>query len=772
MRSPTPTTRPSATRRRPWRTLPRQSSGERLLTGADGTARIMLVEVTSRNYFDVLELRPSVGRAYHAGDGPEAIAEPGVVISYSLWQREFGGDPDVIGGPIQLTGQSYTLLGVAPRGYSGLRRGGPADIWYPVETWWGPSAPEAPERVLQSPGPHRAGDRVEQVQAEVNTIMARLDIRDRYGDPRWRRVMTDAAYQTQNSGGPGALLLALVAVVLIIACANAAGLQLARTMTRQREMAIRVALGGGRPRLIRQLFVEGLVVSAVAVVISLALSGMILGALPSLLPPQPTFMEWGFTLDGRVVVFTVGLALISAVIFSLPPALRASRPGMVEVLKGNDLTGGRSGRPVRGLSVLVVAQLALSLVLVSTTALLLRSFLAAQSADLGIERNNVLVSWIWPRMDEDRLPAFYADLVEQVEALPGVRRATMARTVPFFPSGGGASLDVHTTDAPTSTLPPGAAVKFNLVGPAFFDIMGVRVLRGRGVTDLDGPDDPRVAVVSQSLATRIWPGEDPVGRTIRLGSPDSDPVEVVGVVRDGKYNSLDEPQEPYLYLPFSQMPWGEVMLLAETEGDPTLLAPQVRRAIASLSPESFLMPQTTVAGLLRDATYNRELMALALGVFSVLGLILAVVGLYGVSSHSVNRQSREIGIRMAIGADGRRILKFILRQGGRLVLLGSRPGNPRGRGRRAAAQGLPLRRQPHRSPQPGGGNAGSRARDHGRGAPSRPTGRLGRAAEGHSPRVMGRAGGGREVMGRAAGSQDGFIDDLPGRRVSSWWRSG
>ncbi|MGD8319020.1 MAG: ABC transporter permease [Gemmatimonadota bacterium] len=649
-----------------------------MLTDENGNTQVLLVELTSRNYFDVLGIRPSVGIVYRADDDAQTVAEPGVVISHSLWTREFGGDPTVVGGPIHLTGKTYTILGVAPRGYAGLRRMAGVDVWYPVETWWGPSAQES----------HRGGDfnllgriapgtDVERVRAEVGTVMARLDIRDEATrTPMEPVVMTDAAYQTRNYGGAGALLMALVTVVLIIACANVAGLQLARTLVRQQEMAIRMALGGRRVRLIRQLLVEGLMVAGVAVVVSLALSSLVLDALPRVLPPQPVFMQWGFRLDARVVGFTVALAFLSAIVFSLPPALRASRPDVQGVLKGNDLATRRSGRPVRSLNVLVVGQLALSLVLVSTTALLFRSFLATRSADLGVGHNNVLVSWIWPRMDQERLPAFYADLVEQVEALPGVGRATMARTVPFFPSGGGASLKVHTPDASGSTLPQGAAVKFNLVGPGYFDIVGTRVLRGRPVTAQDGPDDPRVALVNQTMAKRLWPGEDPLGRTLRFGGPDADPVQVVGVVEDGKYNDLEEPQEPYLYLPFSQKPWGEVMLLTETAGDPNALAPQVRRIIAALNPDTYQLPQTTLARVLRDATYDRELMALALGVFAVLGLVLAVVGLYGVSSHAVSRRRREIGIRVALGADGGRIVRQVLSQGGRLVLWGAALGVP------------------------------------------------------------------------------------------------
>ena len=349
-----------------------------MMTGADGTTRMTLVEVTSRNYFDVLGLRPSAGIAYHDGDDPGTAAEPGVVISHSLWQREFGGDLEVIGGPIQITGRSYTLLGVAPRGYSGIQRMAPADVWFPVESWWGPSAPEGPRGgAFNLLGRITPGADLEQIRAEVNTVMNRLDIRDQETQTLAEAVvMTDASYQAQNYGGAGTLLFALVTAVLIIACANAAGLQLSRTLVRQKEMAIRVALGGQRVRLIRQLLVEGLLVSATAAVLSIGLSKVVLDALPSLLPPQPVFMEWGFGLDGRVVGFTVLLALVSAVMFSLPPALRASRPDMVGVLKGNDLTMGRSGRPVRGLSVLVVGQLALSLVLVSTTALLFRSLLS------------------------------------------------------------------------------------------------------------------------------------------------------------------------------------------------------------------------------------------------------------------------------------------------------------------------------------------------------------------------------------------------------------
>ncbi len=649
-----------------------------MLTGADGTTRLMLVEVTSRNYFDVLGLRPSAGTVYHAGDDPETIAEPGVVISHALWEREFGGDPAAVGQPIQLTGRSYTILGVAPVGYTGLRRMAQADLWFPVETWWGPSAEQARlGGIFNLLGRVAPGTRLDRVRAEVGTLMTRLDIRDKETQTLMEPVvMTDADYQTQNFGGAGALLLSLVAVVLIIACANVAGLQLARTLARQQEMAIRMALGGRRARLVRQLLVEGMVVAGIAVLISLALSKVILTLLPSLLPPQPILMIWGFGLDARVVGFTVVAAILSAMVFSLPPALRASRPDMVGVIKGNDFSGGSSGRPVRGLNILVVAQLALSLVVVSTTALLFRSFLNTQSADLGIERNNVLVSWMWPRMEEDRLPAFYADLVSQVEALPGVRRAAMARTIPFFPSGGGATLPVQVSDAPGSMLPQGAGVKFNLVGPGYFQIMGVEVLRGRPITEEDRADGQKVVVVNETLANRIWPGDDPIGRTLRFGGPDSEPVLVVGVAKDGKYGRVDETQEPYMYLPFNQRRWQEVMLLAQTDGDPPALAGQVRDIIRSLGPDTFILPQTTLGTVLRDATYNWRLMALALGVFSLLGLVLAVVGLYGVSSHAVYRRKSEIGLRMALGADRGRVLTLVMRQGSRLIFLGAGFGIP------------------------------------------------------------------------------------------------
>ena len=235
-------------------------------------------------------------------------------------------------------------------------------------------------------------------------------------------------------------------------------------------------------------------------------------------------------------------------------------------------------------------------------------------------------------------------------------------------------------------LPQGAGVKFNLVGPAYFDMMGVDVRRGRAITEEDRADGQKVAVVNETLANRVWPGEDPIGRTLRLGGPESDPVQVVGVAEDGKYSHVDETQEPYLYLPFNQMPWEEVMLLAQTDGDPSALAGQVRGIIRSLGPDTFILPQTTLSTVLRDATYNWRLMALAPGLFSVLGLVLAVVGLYGVSSHAVQRRKSEIGIRIALGADGGRVLALVMRQGSHLVLFGAGFGIPA-----AAGVGLLLR---------------------------------------------------------------------------------
>ena len=648
-----------------------------MLTGSDGVSHLLLADVTARNFFEVMQLAPAAGMYYSANDDPRAVAAAGVVISYALWQRAFGGDPEVIGGPIELSGRSHTLLGVAPRGFAGIRRLASVDVWFPPESWGDPAEWTSESPTFSLLGRAAPGTDLEGVGAEVSTLVSRLDLRDMASrTPVKGVVMTDAEFHTRTWGRAGGLLLALVGAVLIIACANVAGLLLARTLARDREMAVRVAVGGSRGQLIRQLLLEGLVLALVAAALGLAVSALALHLLPALLPPQPIYMELGFALNVRVAGFAVLLALATLVLFGLLPALRASRPDLTIMLKGAAPSFGPRGGSLSGLRGVVVLQLALALVLTSSTGLLLRSYLNTQQADLGFERREVLVAWLVPLMGRDEARLFYDELRDRVEALPGVRQATMARHVPFYPSGSGASLQVQLPEGDDVLISPGSHVKFNLVGPEYFDLMGIRLLAGRGFSSHDREGAPKVAVINQTFAARAWPGQDPVGRTFRTAQTGPDPVEIVGVVPDGKYNEMDEESEPYIYLPFDQMAWGEVLLLAQTEGQAEAMAAAVRSEILDMGRDLFLLPMTTMGELVSGASYQHQIMALALGVFTVLGLLLAVSGLYGVTVYAVNRRVPEIGIRVALGADPGRVTRLVLRDGGRLILWGLAAGIP------------------------------------------------------------------------------------------------
>lgn len=648
-----------------------------MLMAPDGGSRMLLADVTSRNFFELMRLVPAAGGFYSADDDPRAVASSGVVISHALWGRAFGSDPAVIGAPINLSGRSHLLLGVAPKGFSGIRRLASTDVWFPPESWGDPSEWTGEFPSFAVLGRMSPGTDLRRVQAEIQTLVSRLDIRDLASQtPVMGVALTDAEFHTRTWGRVAGMMLALVGAVLVIACANVAGLLLARMLVRDREMALRMAVGGTRSRLLRQLLVEGLVLALVAAGLGLACSALILDLLPSLLPPQPTYTEWGFALNGRVAGFAVLLALLTVLLFGLLPALRASRPDLAAMLKGISPSLGPRGGSLSGLRGVVVLQLALALVLTSTAGLLLRSYLNTQEADLGFERKDVLVAWIVPRMGGAEARLFYEELTARVEALPGVRRASMARHVPFYPSGGGASLEVRLPEGEDVLISPGSYVRFNLVDPPYFDLMGISLLSGRAFTRQDRGGAPRVAVVNQTFAARAWPGGNPIGRTFHTAQTGPEPIEVVGVARDGKYNEIDEESAPYVYLPFAQMPWGEVLLLAETEGRAEGLAAAVREEILGLSRDVFLLPLTTTGELHRDATYEHQIMALALGVFTVLGVLLAVLGLYGVSVYAVNRRIPEIGIRLALGADQGRIARLVLREGARLILWGLVVGVP------------------------------------------------------------------------------------------------
>lgn len=638
----------------------------------------LLADVVSRDFFEVLGVQAHLGTMFSEGDPLDIQVQPMVVISHSLWQRHFSGDPGIIGKTIQITGRDRVVAGIAPPSFYGLNRLVPIDVWFPVETWGNPEERISREfRDFYLIGRLKPGIAAATAEAEIESFMRQLELKDLSTRTDQRAlVQTEVEYQNNQSSSIGVLLFAIVGAVLLIACANVSGLMLARSVTRQREMAVRLATGANRGHLIRQLLAEGMMLSVIAVAISLLLAQWILHLLPSLMPSVPYYIEFGFSLDERTIVFALILMLFTTALTGLLPALNASRPDLVTLLKGGVIQSGRRGTRTGSLNLLVIGQFALSFVLIASSGLLLRSFNQVYEIDPGFNRKDILIAQIYPPSGRDEAASFSIDLLERVRALPGVMNATVSRHVPFFPSGGGATRRVYVPDSGEGWSESGRAIKFNLVEQEYFETLGIPILQGRAFTGADDTYSTPVIIVNQTMAETWWPGENPIGRTVILNSPGEEAVEIVGLVPDGKYNNMEETPEPYFYMPIGQLPWWDYLLLVYTGGDTAPLVEPIRREIRAMNSEISIFPMTTLYQIMRDTTYERELIMWLALFFTGLGVLLSATGLFGVITYTVTRRTHEFGVRMALGAQKSDVLQLVVRLGGRLTLIGLLIGIP------------------------------------------------------------------------------------------------
>ena len=631
-------------------------------------------DIVSRNFFSVLGIKPFLGRFFSEADEPALQETPAVVLSHRLWQRRFGSDPSLVGKTIELTGFPLVVLAIAPPGFGGLERLNPAEVWYPSENYRVDFTRE--ERYFSVVGRLKPTASVKQAQAEVETIFRRLDLRDAASHAPLRSlVQTEAAVQFERTGTLGLLMLGAVATVLLLACANVASLLLARAEVRTLEMALRSSLGGTRWRLIRQLLAESLVLAVVALAISLLVARWLIRVWPALLPPSASVpIAQRIAWDARVVAFTCGISLLSILLFGLAPTVHASRTNLAPVIKG-DLAWRKPGRGHRGLSALVVGQAGVALVLVALAGLLTRSLLACYTADVGFEKKEILLVSLGTG-NEEQGTSVHRQLKERVSALPGVTRVSVARVVPFSPSGLGASKKVFLTSGSASAAQEGWSVRFNAIDPDYLGLLGIPVLRGRGFTERDDKSAPRVMLINETMARNFWAHEDPVGSSVRLDSPTGEAVEIIGVVRDTKTVNIDEAPRPYLFLPLAQDYHWETILLAQSGVEAASLAGPVRAELRALGIRPSKSDICTMNDYIRTRLSSEEFMTkIAVGL-GLLDLGLASLGLYGVLAYAVNRRTREIGIRMALGARRREVLALVLKQGMALPAIGAALGVP------------------------------------------------------------------------------------------------
>jgi predicted permease len=645
----------------------------------EGQGAELAVDVVSGNYFEVLGVRAAAGRLFSGNASEAAVQGHSAVLSYGLWQKRFGGDPGLPGKTILLDGRAFTVLGVAPREFRGLEKTSPTDLWV-TPAGWATMVPGA-EQEFQSRRGRRlslvarlqTGVGVSQAQAQMNTLASRLASSYPADDKGIAFRLIPATEQARQGLGAGLFLMAMVGLVLLIACANVANLLLAQGERRRREVAVRLALGAGRSDLFRQLLVESLLLAVAGGALGVALAAWLLKLLPLLaslaLIPEATRA----VLDFRVLVFTGALSVLAAVLFGLAPGLGCSRGDVVSALKGEEPRLGGQWSRVSFRRLLVGGEIALCVVLLVGSGLLLRSLLYSQRIRPGFDpHRNVLMLTMAPPVlygySESRAAALYPALASRLAALPGVLSASYARRPPIAAYEIGETVRVA---VPGRELPSGAGperVRYNIVSPGFFATVGTRILRGRDFSRMDTAGAARVVVINQTMARELWPGAEAVGRHLLL---DGKEARVAGVVESGRYVGLHEAAEPYIFFPYAQRFSAETILLVQTAGDADAMVSSVLDAAEGVDRNLPIVDAKTLNEYLATFLAEERAAAQLLAGLSVLGMFLAAVGLYGVIAWLVQRRTREIGIRMALGARPADILGLALGQGIRLGVWGA-----------------------------------------------------------------------------------------------------
>jgi predicted permease len=646
-----------------------------IITGTAKPVRIYGT-LSSANYFDVLGVRPILGRALLSSPQDERKGAAEAVLGYDLWQRQFAADPSIVGKTIQVNLQTYTIVGVAPKGFQGCKSGLRSDIWIPLgmykQVWGWDPLDDRGKSFLNVLGVLRPGADRHQAENELNLLMQRLVAQyptvhqgqnQIFTDPLWRSPFGANVFLA----GTLPILLALAAVLLLLACANVANLLLVRSVARRREFAIRLSMGASRWRLVRQLMAENLIVALAGGVLAILGTIWTARAIGSFLPSGTLPLSINGRVDGKVLLAVILVSIFTAVVSGIAPALRSSAVSPMSILKDEALNTSGGLQKSRLTSGLVVAQIALSLLLLTWAGLFFRSLDKAQKADPGFDPSHVLLASfdLGPMgYDNAREIQFNQQLLARLKALPGVQSATTADFSPL-------SFTIHSDGVlPEGYVPqPHESMEADrgIVGPEYLQTLRTPLMAGRDFTEQDNAETQPVAIINQAFVDRYWAGQNAIGKRVQWRGGW---YTIVGVAANGKYRRINDDAAPLILVPMAQSYGGDAILHIRTAGDPLALASAVQRTVGELNPNVPLFNVTTLKVNMQMGSIFEHIAVVFAGAFGLLALILSSVGIYGVVAYTTKQRTHEIGIRMALGAGKAAIFRGVLQQGLRLALAG------------------------------------------------------------------------------------------------------